>query len=148
MKGRSRWKVQDIAGPIYILGKFVTERLNTRTGRGKPNSKMEALSVMYLFYMQEIALEDERRRSATEATRKAAKSSKATNPLPPDFVFNPKKVRLLSWHCISMGSFTHRVMFVNYSPVCPGCGFSLPSLPMYGHCRQIGRSEGDQKTTE
>ena len=95
VKGRSQWKVQDIAGPIYILGKFVTERLEARTGRGKPKSKMEALSVMYLFYMQEIALEDERRRSASEATRKATKSSKATNPLPPDFVFNPKKVRLL-----------------------------------------------------
>ena len=95
VKGRSRWKVQDIAGPIYIMGKFVTERLEARKGRGKPNSKMEALSVMYLFYMQEIALEDERRRSASEATRKATKSSKATNPLPPDFVFNPKKVRLL-----------------------------------------------------
>ena len=73
----------------------MTERLKALTGRGKPNSKMEALSVMYLFYMQEIALEDERRRSASEATRKATKSSKATNPLPPDFVFNPKKVRLL-----------------------------------------------------
>jgi hypothetical protein len=91
VRGRSRWKVKDIAGPIYILGKFVTERLKASTGRGRPNSKMEALSVMYLFYMQEIAHEDERRRSATEATRKAAKSSKATNPLPPDFVFNPNK---------------------------------------------------------
>ena len=95
VRGRSRWKVKDIAGPIYILGKFVTERLKASTGRGRPNSKMEALSVMYLFYMQEIAHEDERRRSATEATRKADKSSKATNPLPPDFVFNPNKVRLL-----------------------------------------------------
>lgn len=77
------------------MGKFVTERLEAHTGRGKPNSKMEALSVMYLFFMQEIVLEEERRRSATEATRKATKSCKATNPLPPDFVFNPKKVRLL-----------------------------------------------------
>ena len=78
------------------MGKFVTERLESRTGHGKPNSKMEALSMMYLFYMQEIALEDERRRSASEATRKVtSKSCKATNPLPPDFVFNPKKVRLL-----------------------------------------------------
>ena len=76
------------------MGKFATERLKPRAGRGKPNSKMEALSVMYLFYMQEIALEDERRCSASEATRKATKSSKATNPLPPDFVFNPKKIRL------------------------------------------------------
>lgn len=73
----------------------MTERLEAHTGRGKPNSKMEASSVMYLFYMQEIAHEDERRRSASEATRKATKSSKATNPLPSDFVFNPKKVRLL-----------------------------------------------------
>jgi hypothetical protein len=56
---------------------------------------MEALRVMYLFDMQEIALEDERWRSASKATRKATKSSKATNPLPPNFVFNPKKVRLL-----------------------------------------------------
>jgi len=93
--GRSRWKVQDIAGTVYIIGKFVTECLEARTGRGKPNSKMEALSVMYLFYMQEIALKEERRRLASEATRKATKSSKATNPFPPDFVFNPKQVRLL-----------------------------------------------------
>ena len=93
--GRSQWKLQDIAGPAYIMGKFVTERLEARTGRGKPNSKMEALSVMFLFFMQEIALEEERRRSATETTRKATTSCKATNPLPPDFVFNPKKVRLL-----------------------------------------------------
>ena len=96
VKGRNRWKLQDIAGPVYIMGKFVTERLEAHTGRGKPNSKMEALSVMFLFFMQEISLEEERRRSASEATRKAtSKSCKATNPLPPDFVFNPKKVRLL-----------------------------------------------------
>ncbi len=74
------------------MGKFVTERLEACTGRGKPNSKMEALSVTYVFYMQEIALEDERRRLTSKAMGKATKSSNATNSLPPDFVFNPKKV--------------------------------------------------------
>ena len=127
VKGRSRWKVQDIAGPIYIMGKFVTERLEARKGHGKPNSKMEALSVMYLFYMQEIALKDERRHLASKATRKATKSSRATNPLPPDFVFNPKMVRLYfdivsQWgHLLTVSSLTNTL---------PGCRFSLPSLPM------------------
>jgi hypothetical protein len=78
------------------MGKFAAEHLEARTGRDKPNSKMKALMVMYV-YVQEIVLKEEKWRLASKATRKATKSSKdkATNPLPPDFVFNPKKVRLL-----------------------------------------------------
>jgi hypothetical protein len=44
--------------------------------------------------MAEIALKEEKRRSASEAMMKATKqSSNAMNPLLSNFLFNPKKVR-------------------------------------------------------
>jgi hypothetical protein len=94
VKARSWWKLPNIAGPIYIMGKFVHEHLEACTGRGKPNSKMEALSVMYSFFMAEIAPEEEKRCSASKVMMKSTKLSKATNPLPSNFSFYPKKVRL------------------------------------------------------
>jgi hypothetical protein len=94
VKPRSWWKLPNIAGPIYIMGKFVHKCLEAHTGHGKPNFKMEALSLMYSYFMGEIALEEEEQHSASKATMKSTKLSKATNPLPSDFVFYLKKVRL------------------------------------------------------
>jgi hypothetical protein len=90
VKARSWCKLPDITSPVYIMGKFVHKRLKAATGCGKPNSKMEALSVVYSFFMAEIALEKEKRRSANKVTMKATKLSKAANPLPSNFVFYPK----------------------------------------------------------
>ncbi len=76
------------------MGKFVHERLEACTGGGgKPNSMMEAPSVMYSYFMAEIVLKEVRRRSASEATMKSTKLSKATNPLLSNFCSSPKKVR-------------------------------------------------------
>jgi hypothetical protein len=94
VKARSWWKVLDTASPIYIMGKFVHKCLKACTGRGKPNSKMEVLSVMCSFFIVEMVLEEEKRCSASKAMAKSTKSSRAMNPLLSNFVFYPKKVRL------------------------------------------------------
>jgi hypothetical protein len=106
LKCRSRWKLDQIALSVYYLGKHVNELLEARAKKvaSRPNAKMEALSVMHEFFMHEVNLNEERRRSSSAATRRTF-ASNAMNPLPADFVFNPRRVSLLlcmlfHWHYI------------------------------------------------
>jgi hypothetical protein len=104
LKSRSRWKLDQIALPVYYLGKHVNELFEARAKKvaSRPNAKMEALSVMHEFFMHEVNLNEEKRRSSSAATRREMASK---NPLPADFVFNPRRASLfmcmlLYWHYI------------------------------------------------
>ncbi len=104
LKSRYRWKLDQIALPVYYLGKHINELLEACAKRvaTQPNAKIEALSIMHEFFMHEVNLNEEKRRSSSAATRREM-ASRVTNPLPADFVFNPRRVSLLlcmlfHWH--------------------------------------------------
>jgi hypothetical protein len=102
MKARSQWKLPDIVCLIFIMGNFLHKRLEACTWRGKLNSKMEALSMMYSYFMVEIALKEEKRHSASKATIKSTKL-----PRRPQGPYETRGYRVLvscvkqdlQWHC-------------------------------------------------
>lgn len=90
-KKRRKWKLEDIAGTVYDLAKYIHDR-EERNERPIRNSKIRALLVMYEYFAGEIARKETERQSRMDRARKSSTVSKTVRPPPPNFEYDKTMV--------------------------------------------------------
>ena len=111
VKKRTKWTLDGIAESVFIIARHVHDLQEELLKRGRraasTDSKIEALVLMYSFFLSEINLNEANRRSQNKAAAamnlqiQQKKPTKSTKPLPPNFRYDANKV------CILFLSFIH-----------------------------------------
>jgi len=110
VKKRAKWTLDGIAESVFIIAHHVHDLQEELLKRGhraaSTDSKIEALVLMYSFFLSEINLNEANRHSQNKAAMAMnlqiqQKKPKSTKPLPPNFRYDANKV------CILLLSFIH-----------------------------------------
>jgi hypothetical protein len=98
VKNRGKWTLDAIAEPVFVISRYV-HKMNKNVGGVLVDSRIEALVLMYKFFLLEINLaeavrQSQNRASAVILSSRQKRSTNPSKPLPPNFRYDANKVCL------------------------------------------------------